>query len=227
MVVRLNSFLAALCLLLGVHLVIGVPSEEECLSLVDQFLQRRFPDLSAKTSQSESAEYDSEDFLFFLHVPRTAGRSFWSCFLFKAYPPSRKCVKSYDSLRLELSRPDCTLLASHDDYSITDFLPDNFHVITQARDPVDRVISAYEFSALIAARDYHPNITKSPDESEKVKTRDVWPWLYLVQLFDRYIEKMLVYHYKKHQEFKESLTLSSNSCLVNVLQRNQRSMKKA
>lgn len=183
----------------------SVATDQECSFLVDEFLAKRFPDFAKGHSEKAFEEYNPQDFLFFLHVPRTAGRSFWSCFLFKAYPPSQKCVKSYDSLRLELSRPDCQLLASHDDYSITDFLPDNFRVITQARDPVDRVVSAYEFTALIAARDYHPNATQSPDESEKVKTRDVWPWLYLVQLFDRYIERSVGYHYKKQQNFKQSI----------------------
>ena len=203
--IRFGACLAiGLCILLGGGAADEILSETDCLATVNAFHQRRFPNLMDNVDTERKKDYHLEDFLFFLHVPRTAGRSFWSCFLYRAYPASQKCVKSYDSLRLELSRPDCRLLASHDDYSITDFLPENFKVITQARDPVDRVISAYEFTAIVAARDLNPNATKPQEEDkEKVKTRDVWPWLYLVQLFDRYTERVIGLFYKKQTAFKQ------------------------
>jgi len=187
----------------------GSPLDDDCVGLVEDFLQKRLPNLRERSKEVQ--EYKEDDFVYFLHIPRTAGRSFWSCFLHRAFPTSKRCAKSYDTLRLELSRPDCKLLASHDDYSVTDFLPENFKVITQVRHPVDRVISAYEFSTLIAAKEYSINTTKpdvqpkkAKEGEEKVLTRDVWPWLYLVQLFDRYSEKTLTHIYRKHKEYRES-----------------------
>jgi hypothetical protein len=59
----------------------------------------------------------------------------------------RRCPKSYDVLRINDSMTSCGLLSSHDDYSVVDLLPEEAAIITQLRDPVDRVISAYEFAA--------------------------------------------------------------------------------
>jgi hypothetical protein len=71
--------------------------------------------------------------LYFLHIPRTAGRTYHSCFLKTAHKPSRRCARSYDVLRLNESIAGCGVLGSHDDYSITDFLPKDTAVITQLR----------------------------------------------------------------------------------------------
>jgi hypothetical protein len=40
------------------------------------------------------------DLLFFLHIPRTAGRTFHFCYLKLAIPPDKRCAKSYDELRV-------------------------------------------------------------------------------------------------------------------------------
>ena len=71
--------------------------------------------------------------VFFLHIPRTAGRTYYFCFLKLATPPSRRCEKSYDVLRLNSSITDCGLLGSHDDLSVLRFLPHNTAVVTQLR----------------------------------------------------------------------------------------------
>ena len=41
---------------------------------------------------------------------------------------------------------NCSLLASHDDFSILHDLPPNTAVFTQIRNPVDRTLSAYEMA---------------------------------------------------------------------------------
>ena len=116
--------------------------------------------------------------LYFLHIPRTAGRTFGACFLKQAWAPSRRCAKSYDVLRLNSSMPNCGLLSSHDDYSVIQYLPPNAAVTTQLRHPVDRVLSMYEFAVEVAARSHVP---EAPDEhSSKVDTQNVWPWTLLV-----------------------------------------------
>ena len=116
--------------------------------------------------------------LYFLHIPRTAGRTYGACFLKQAWPPSRRCAKSYDVLRLNTSVPDCGLLSSHDDYSVVQYLPSDAAIATQLRNPVDRVLSMYEFAVEVAARSL---VIEAPDKDpNKVNTQNVWPWSLLV-----------------------------------------------
>ncbi|XP_022969657.1 protein-tyrosine sulfotransferase-like [Cucurbita maxima] len=134
-------------------------------------------------------QHTLKDLLFFLHVPRTGGRSYHHCFLNKLYPTSQECPRSYDKLRFDPSKAKCRLLATHDDYSIMEKLPtEKTSVVTIVRDPVDRVLSSYEFAVEVAARFLvHPDLASVAKISEKmlkkangVSTLDIWPWKYLV-----------------------------------------------
>lgn len=104
-------------------------------------------------------------------------------------------------------KPNCSLMVTHDDYSLLSKLPkDRTSVVTIFRDPVDRVFSTYEFSVEVAARFLvHPNLTSATKmsgqirhKSRGVSTLDIWPWKYLVpwmrqDLFVRvFILKLLV-----------------------------------
>jgi hypothetical protein len=121
---------------------------------------------------------NADHMLYFLHIPRTAGRTYGACFLKQAWAPSRRCAKSYDVLRLNSSVPDCGLLSSHDDYSVIQYLPRDAAVATQLRDPVDRVLSTYEFAVEVAARAL---VKDAPDKDpSKIDTQNVWPWSLLV-----------------------------------------------
>ena len=51
----------------------------------------------------------------------------------QAHPPSKRCAKSYDVLRLDESMGSCGLLSSHDDYSVIDMLPPHGAIVTQLR----------------------------------------------------------------------------------------------
>ncbi|CAN4119320.1 unnamed protein product [Withania somnifera] len=44
-----------------------------------------------------------QNLLFFLHVPRTGGRTYFHCFLKKLYASSLECSRSYDKLRIDPS----------------------------------------------------------------------------------------------------------------------------
>ncbi|KAH0463506.1 hypothetical protein IEQ34_008088 [Dendrobium chrysotoxum] len=130
-----------------------------------------------------------KDFLFFLHVPRTGGRTYYSCFLKKLYDNTDECPRSYDKLRFDPRETNCRLLATHDDYSLMSKLPkDKTSMITILRNPIDRVFSTYEFSVEVAARFLvHPNLTSATQMTKKMKSRsrgvstlDIWPWKYLV-----------------------------------------------
>lgn len=81
-------------------------------------------DLVAGYRQRHGRHFDAAgtagNFVFFLHVPRTAGKTYSTCFLRSATPPSKRCAPSYDLLRLNVSQEGCIMLTSHDDYSITE-----------------------------------------------------------------------------------------------------------
>ncbi|KAL8262991.1 hypothetical protein R6Q59_024340 [Mikania micrantha] len=130
-----------------------------------------------------------KDLLFFLHVPRTGGRTYFHCFLKKLYSSDLECPRSYDKLRFDPRKPDCRLLATHDDYSMMSKLPrEQTSVVTILRNPVERVFSTYEFSIEVAARFLvHPNLTSVIKMSNRVRSKnggistlDIWPWKYLV-----------------------------------------------
>ncbi|KAL9672913.1 hypothetical protein QQ045_029166 [Rhodiola kirilowii] len=130
-----------------------------------------------------------QELLFFLHVPRTGGRTYFHCFLKKLYPNALDCPRSYDKLRFDPRKPNCRLLATHDDYSMMTKLPKRkTSVVTILRNPVDRVFSTYEFSIEVAARFLvHPNLTSATQtdarvrkKSNAISTLDIWPWKYLV-----------------------------------------------
>lgn len=129
------------------------------------------------------------DLLFFLHVPRTGGRTYFHCFLKKLYSSDLECPRSYDKLRFDPSKPNCRLLVTHDDYSMMSKLPkEKTSVVTILRNPIDRVFSTYEFSVEVAARFLvHPNLTSAThmagrlrSKTNGVSTLDIWPWKYLV-----------------------------------------------
>ena len=124
---------------------------------------------------------DANKLLYFLHVPRTAGRTSHNCFLMPMIPPSRRCAKSYDGIKYNISVPDCGLLSSHDDYSAMYQFPAHAAVYTSIRNPVGRFLSAYEFAVEIASREAVKVLTrKGPSPAAgRVSTKNVWPWSYL------------------------------------------------
>ena len=124
---------------------------------------------------------DARKMLYFLHVPRTAGRTTHNCFLMPMTPPSRRCAKSYDGNKYNISMPDCGLLSSHDDYSAMRDFPSHAAVYTSVREPFSRVMSAYEFAVEIASRGATRSLPgKEPSKAQgRVSTRNVWPWSHL------------------------------------------------
>ena len=88
---------------------------------------------SADHGSAVSPQPDAQHMLYFLHIPRTAGRTYHSCFLKLGSPPSRRCEKSYDVLRIDRSLEGCGLLSSHDDLSASTLFPDNAGFATQIR----------------------------------------------------------------------------------------------
>ncbi|GLI61460.1 hypothetical protein VaNZ11_003852 [Volvox africanus] len=171
-VAMLPTFFLAVCL--GFARLSQAQSLAECQALTDHYLEKH---------HKEASPYTGSNLLYFLHVPRTAGRTFHSCLLKLGVPPALRCPKAYDHLRItNMSRPNCYLLSSHDDFSVVSMLPPDVAVLTQLRDPVDRFLSAYEFAVEVASR-----ALKRPKTYRRrvgrIATDDVWPWSYLVPFF--------------------------------------------
>lgn len=126
-----------------------------------------------------------KELLFFIHVPRTGGRTYHHCLLRHLYPQEQQCDRSYDQLRFNSSK-HCRLLATHNDYSVLSKLPlDTTSVTTNLRHPVDRIFSSYEFSVEVAARFLARNPQKfvASRGNKKISgpsTLNIWPWRYLV-----------------------------------------------
>lgn len=135
-----------------------------------------------KANTKEAVPYTGSNMVYFLHIPRTAGRTFYSCLLRIGTPGRRRCPKAYDHLRINTELPQCYLLSSHDDFSVVESLPPETAVVSQLRDPVQRVLSAYEFAIEVAARQLRrsKNYVKPKN---RVVTDDVWPWSYLIPFF--------------------------------------------
>ena len=99
------------------------------------------------------------------------------------------CLQFLFAFCILFSHPDCKLVVSHDDYSLTSKLPrERTSVVTVLRNPVDRVFSTYEFLVEVVARFLvHPNLTSVKLMSTRVltnccvvRTLDIRPWKYLV-----------------------------------------------
>ncbi|KAG7596243.1 Protein-tyrosine sulfotransferase [Arabidopsis thaliana] len=152
-------------------------------------LVKKWADSSSSREEHINKDKRSlKDLLFFLHVPRTGGRTYFHCFLRKLYDSSEECPRSYDKLHFNPRKEKCKLLATHDDYSLMAKLPrERTSVMTIVRDPIARVLSTYEFSVEVAARFLvHPNLTSASRMSSRIRksnvisTLDIWPWKYLV-----------------------------------------------
>ena len=159
-------------------------NHDHCGPLVDAFAQR-YGSVPVSTQGERGDGVDP--FVFFLHVPRTAGKTYSTCFLSPAVPPSETCLPGYDRYRLKQSLPNCRYYTSHDDLSLIDQLSDEdrrrVEVVTQLRDPVGRVLSMYEFPIEVAARKVKEPMTTIESQMANmttVHTYNVWPWKYLV-----------------------------------------------
>ncbi|KZV35170.1 protein-tyrosine sulfotransferase-like [Dorcoceras hygrometricum] len=174
-------------LLLSVSIHVRVSSiddnYEQCENIVKNWAS------SSLDADIKGDKHELRDLLFFLHIPRTGGRTYLHCFLKKLYTNSQECPRSYDKLRFNPRKTNCRLLSTHDDYSLMSKFPkEKTSVVTILRNPVDRIFSTYEFSVEVAARFLiHPNLTSVARMAKRVRSKtsgvstlDIWPWKYLV-----------------------------------------------
>lgn len=132
------------------------------------------------------------DFLFFLHVPRTAGRSFHFCFLKTCFDASAACENQYNGVKIDPSDAKCEFLATHDDYSLVERFVKQPKVVMMLRKPSARLMSAYEFAVEVSARTFgvEPSIpANTTKRGPRIQTRDVWPWTFLIRDVDRQLQQ--------------------------------------
>lgn len=225
--------LACLALALAAAVACSQGSEREggaegCLNLLDQLPDFAEGRLAERVEASRSPS--SPDFYFFLHIPRSAGRTINFCLLKTIFPPKDRCLTSYgegkfknatdagsdpsgegasdprnvviDRGPLDRVGHGCKLQGTHDDLSALRSIRTRggggsaregerkLAVFTQVRDPVDRVLSAYEFTVKVAAR-YASNPAKAVRARAnpgRTSTDDVWPWLDLIPILQRDME---------------------------------------
>eukprot|EP00250_Pteridium_aquilinum_P016142 c22961_g1_i2 orf=838-2220(-) len=155
---------------------------KKCNAAVEAWSEQALHELS---ELPEDHHLQLKELLYFLHVPRTGGRTYHQCLLRHLYPKEQHCDRSYDKLRFNSSN-HCRLLVTHDDYSILTKIPaESTSVVTNIRHPVDRIFSAYEFSVEVAARFLARNLRRKPSATRAVKstgssTLNIWPWSLLV-----------------------------------------------
>lgn len=173
--------LALLCLVVLAPSIQAEPDlHQQCQTLADTYLSHHM---------TKSNPYTGDNLVFFLHVPRTAGRTFHSCLLKLGTRPNKLCPKAYDHLRINTSVPNCQLLTSHDDFSVVASLPEGVSVLTQLRDPVDRFLSAYEFAVEVGMRSCRESTGRktvsASANANAVLTENVWPWSFLAPFMAR------------------------------------------
>ncbi|KAF0901522.1 hypothetical protein E2562_003504 [Oryza meyeriana var. granulata] len=95
---RLGALALAL-LVVTVNLVLVVRSDGDyahCVGVVKAW--------AGSVAESEEKDWNKlslKDLLFFLHIPRTGGRTYFHCFLKKLYTNAEECPRSYDKLRFD------------------------------------------------------------------------------------------------------------------------------
>jgi hypothetical protein len=94
----------------------------DCRSLLAEF---------TTYSSTEAAPYKGDNMVYFLHIPRTAGRTFHTCLLQLGTPQQQRCNKKYDQRLNGTEVEQCHMLSSHDDFSIMQQLPPDTAVVSQ------------------------------------------------------------------------------------------------
>lgn len=149
--------------------------EEGCASLASSWVsqQRDFARLRSLAPKLNVT--------FHLHVPRTAGRQLTLCLMGPSFA-AKGCMRQYNRDWVDWT---CPCVATHADFRAIDgvSLQGQPAIMMNMRDPVQRVLSAYEFAIEVSARKLGTDI-KPREELNINSTRNVWPWKYLVPYID-------------------------------------------
>eukprot|EP01025_Chloroclados_australasicus_P005539 TRINITY_DN11702_c0_g2_i1.p1 TRINITY_DN11702_c0_g2~~TRINITY_DN11702_c0_g2_i1.p1 ORF type:complete len:527 (-),score=54.74 TRINITY_DN11702_c0_g2_i1:860-2440(-) len=173
--------------------------QQKCQQVVDEFVRN-----SASAPKSDP---NHEKLLYLFHIPKTAGRNFFNCFWKPAVPVDQRCARAYDWLHVMENPADCRVMASHEDYSVVDYLPQHSSFTTILREPVTRVISSYEFALEVALRSLRPKPalrSQGMKTRRAVQTKSVWPWMHLVPILEE-DTRLRLHDLEKEQLFDNNL----------------------
>lgn len=122
---RWGSLVQVLVVLIAVFCN-AATTETHCRSLLRDLRYRHLNEAALYTPS-----HSKQQLVFFLHIPRTAGRTFFSCLLSQGI--QSRCNKKYDEHGISRDMQGCHLLSSHDDFSVMQQLPPDTAVVTQVR----------------------------------------------------------------------------------------------
>jgi hypothetical protein len=131
------------------------------------------------------------DFLYLLRTPNTYSRELEACMIRPAVVGTQRCPSFNEQIdKNALSKlKGCSVLSSSDDLSVLQSVSGSTAVAAQLRDPVDRLISAYELAVEVAVQKSDSAKSKNPFEAmQKQHPNDVWPW----SMFSAFLSKDLL-----------------------------------
>ncbi|NET50222.1 MAG: sulfotransferase family protein, partial [Merismopedia sp. SIO2A8] len=122
--------------------------------------------------RTENYCLQEDEQMCFVHIPKTAGTTM-SAILESRFDHKRICPTPYWR-ELKLMPPeqlkDYQLFRGHFPYSVSELIPKTPVFITMLRDPIERVISAYEFMKTCIIM--HPNAQKVQEKARTLSLKD-------------------------------------------------------
>lgn len=148
--------------------------ELDCRSLLNEFNDHF-------NRQQLQSSYNAQDLLFVLRTPETHAEQLESCLIRPGVVGTKRCP-SFNAEQIDNNiakrLKGCNVLSSVDDLSVIDSLDANVAVAAQLRDPVERVVSAYEVAVEVAAQKLEAAAAKNPFEAmhKQHHYEKVFPW---------------------------------------------------
>lgn len=147
-------------------------AKDDCKSRVQQYLE---------FNRQQLAPYGTQDLLYVLKTPQTNSLELDSCLIRAAMPGTQRCPSFHEVIRTGAFKKlkGCSVLSSHDDLSILNKLTGKVAVAAQLRDPVQRLVTAYELAVEVAVQQLQL-MTKSKNPFEAMNLQhpqaDHGPW---------------------------------------------------
>lgn len=122
----------------------------------------------------------AQDLLYVLRTPNTYARELDTCLIRFGVPGTQRCPSFGEQIEDGVFRKlkGCSVLSSSDDLSVLQKLSlGSTAVAAELRDPVERLVEAYELAVEVALQKLDADRAKSPFEAmQKQHPSDVWPW---------------------------------------------------
>lgn len=168
----------------------------DCQALVQEYYE---------FNRQQLAGQDGADRLFVLKTPSTYSQDLDTCLIRFGVPGTQRCPSFPEQIESNVFNKiqGCNVLSSSDDLSVLQSLTGGTAVAAELRDPVERLVAAYELAVEVAMQKLDADKSKNPFEAmQKKHPSDVWPW----SQFSTFLGKDLQKRVRRQQ-------LSSSYCL--------------